>query len=294
VPPKPEGDVSIEIALQGPILRETLADITKPAAQFEATSLVDEPERSADCTHDDLLATMRFAAERMARTDARNKIGKAVVDSFVDYTKFSGQTPLNPRILNYLANGIRVAIADDFLSASLDAFDKTAISGFLAEHDTFIRDYYPSSLTGPTHDVEASTETLVGELFPKLASAKEILKKADADGLFAPSVSDALEMLERRAEGARRKLATSMDPGELKPADQDLRRNSVLVTAYLGRITGRLKQWLILQGTKAKEDPVDGALRANGMIDAAKRVVDTLKPVFDYLWQLIGNIPLPF
>ena len=293
----PKGEVTettIEAALKGPILSDSLVDVTKQADRFEATSLVDGPERAADTRHDDLLGTMQFAAKRLARTEAHNRIGAAVVTNFRDYADYSSVSPLNPRVLNYLANGIRVAVTDADLAASLDAFDTSALTGFLAEHDAFIRDYYPSSLIGPVFDVETSADALIAELFPKLASAKEILRQADADGLFAPSVSNALEMLERRAEGARRKLATSGDPNEIKLADQDLRRNSVLVTAYLGRINGRLKQWLFRQAKMAQDDPVDGALRMAGLVQAAQMVVQQLKPVFDALWHLIGNIPLPF
>lgn len=162
------------------------------------------------------------------------------------------------------------------------------------ESDALIREYYPRALEGPQFDVETDTDTLVAELFPKLGSAKDILKKADRDGLFAPSVSDALEMLERRAEGARRKLLTSEDPKQRMAAEKELRSASVLVTAYLGRINVRLTQFVTKQGSKMVDDPVDGLLRVYGLIEVAKEVIAALKPVFDALWALIGSLPLPF
>ena len=219
---------------------------------------------------------------------------RSVAVSFVDYAAFSAQALLNPRILNYLANSIRVAIEDEDLRAALDAFDLGNIAGFLAEHDALIRDYYQRALIGPVFEVATDIDRLRTELFPKLASAKAILRQADLDGLFAPSVSSALEMLERRAEGARRRLTTSGDPGLIAQAGQELRRNSVLVTAYLGRIKGRLTQWVAKEAERVSADPADRMAVWYVLYDAARRVIDGLTPIFADLWHLIGTLPLPW
>lgn len=107
-------------------------------------------------------------------------------------------------------------------------------------------------------------------------------------------VSDALEMLNRRVEGARKRLATSTDPKEREQAVADLRRNSVLVTAYLGRIKGRLLRWTQKQVGHAKENPATtGAVFAT-LYPVAAGVIAALTPIFEALWRLIGNLPLPF
>jgi hypothetical protein len=295
VPPGAQrADKDFEAALRGPILSDSLTDVTRPVERFEATTLVDHPERPFDQRHSELLATLQFAAARLAKTDTQNRIGRDIAESLREYAAFSAQEPINPRVMNYLANSVRAAISDAELAASLDAFDTGLIAGFLAENDSLIREYYPRAIDGPQYDSETNLETLVQGLFPRLGAAKDILRKADADGLFAPSVSDALEMLERRAEGAKRKLLTSSDPKEMEIAEKELRRTTVLVTAYLGRINVRLTQFVNKQVKKFGEDPVDGTLRLSGLVEIAQGVISTLKPIFDALWEMIGNLPLPF
>lgn len=293
VPPGEAGR-NIEAVLQGPILSDSLTDVTKPVDRFEATSLTDTAERPIDDRHGQLLQTVQLAAHLLGRAEVQNRIGRDVAESFAEYARFAEVTPTNPRVLNYLANSVRAALLDVDTAIALDGFDKGRISGFLTEHDSLIRDYYPAALSGPKFEAETDPEVLVRELFPKLASARDILRKADQDGLFAPSVSDALEMLYRRAEGAKRRYLTSGDPGEKAQAAKELQRISVLVTAYIGRINARVTQWINKQVQKAKEDPVDGMLRGAGLLEIAQGVVSSLKPVFDFLWTLIGNLPLPF
>jgi hypothetical protein len=135
---------------------------------------------------------------------------------------------------------------------------------------------------------------LQAELFPKLQAARDMVSRANADGLFAPSVSNALEMIYRRAEGARRKIATSGDPEEVNRAVADLRRSVVLITAYLGRIKGRLQQWVNKQVKFAKENPGNATLQAAGLFGLAQRAIAEVTSVFNELWQLIGNLRLPF
>jgi hypothetical protein len=294
VPPNSNTTPSIESALQGPILADGLADVTKPAEQFEATTLTDAADRPIDLRHDQILETAQLAAQMLGRTDTQNRLGRDLSESLTEYARFALQRPTNPRVLNYLANSVRAATLDPDTAASMDGFDAGRIGGWLVEHDTLIREYYPSTLGGQIFEAETAPEVLVAELFPKLASAKEILRQADEDGLFAPSVSDALEMLARRAEGAKRKYLTSGVPADRDLATKELRRTAVLVTAYLGRIKGRVMQWLNAQADKAAKDPVDTLLRLDGLIDIGIRVVENLTPVFKALWLLIGNLPLPF
>ena len=284
----------IEAQLKGPVLAESIADVRKGDERFEATALEDGPDRDEDQRYRDLLETLTFAAARMSGTEVANRIGREVVGSFADYAKFAERRPVNARLLNYLAAGLRAAIADEDTRVALDAFDLSKVVAFLEEHDTLVRDYHATALEGPQFEVATDPETLVRELFPKLGAAREILKQADADGLFAPSVSDALEMLNRRAEGARKRLLTSGDPQEREQAVADLRRNAVLVTAYLGRIKGRLLQWTRKQVDHAKENPLQTSVNLWAMTEVAKGVIATLTPVFEALWRLIGNLPLPF
>jgi|GEM_PF-1644674 len=285
---------SIEAALQGPILSDALTDVTKPVDRFEATALTDTAERPIDRRHDQLLETAQIASQMLGRVETQNRIGRDVAESLSEYARFALVSPTNPRLLNYLANSVRAAIVNPETAASLDAFDNERILGFLAEHDALIREYYTAALAGPSFEAETAPAVLLAELFPKLASAKQILQEADQAGLFAPSVSDALEMLHRRAEGAKRVYLTSGDPAEREQATKELRRNSVLVTAYLGRITGRVTQWIETQRQKPIRDHADDALRLAGLLRIAEEVVTKLKPVFEALWHMIGNLRLPF
>ena len=284
----------LEEILRGPILAESLADLTKPKEKFEATTIGDGPDRDPDRRYAQLVAILSYAAARMGKTETENRIGRDISASFRDYAEFVQQDPPNPRILRYLAAGIEAAIVDPNLAASLDAFDTAKVSGFLAEHLELTSSYFARSLAIPQYDLTTDPDVLIAELFPKLDSAKEILRKADEEGLFAPSVSDALEMLHRRAEGARKKIVTTGDPLEREAAVAELRRNSVLVTAYLGRIKGRLTAWVGDQAKYSKENPATVTTRAYALYEVAKVVIETLTPVFKALWKLIGGGALPF
>ena len=119
------------------------------------------------------------------------------------------------------------------------------------------------------------------------------MDEADQNGLFAPSVSDALEMMHRRAEGARRKIVTG-DAEEAEAGTTDLRRTAVLVTAYLGRIKGRLTQWVNKQLAYARDNPATAAVTSAAFVTLAQQMIASVTPVFNALWKLIGNLPLPF
>lgn len=294
---QPPGDArpkDIEATLRGPILAASLTDITKTGKQFEATALADEPDRAQDARYADLLGTVSYAAARLGKTDTANRIGKDIAQSFVDYHAFSAQEPLNARLLNYLAQGLRAVVGDPDLADALDAFDRSKVTGFLSEHDALMREYFSSALVSHVPDVTTDPETLIAELFPRLGVARKLLEKADADGLFAPSVSDALEILHRRAEGARKRFVTAHTAAERENAVGELRRTSVLVTAYLGRIKGRILQWLGKQGKHTLENPLSVAGNWSKLIEAANYVVIHLTPIFEALWHMIGNLPLPF
>jgi len=276
------------------VLADSLVDIRKTDSRFEAAALTDTPERSPDQDHHDLVQLLSYAAARLGRVETHNRIGQETGQSLRDYTNFIGQDPLNPRVLNYLAQGLRAILSDEMLLASLDGFDQSGLGEFLLNHDRLIGSYYPRARTAPEFVAETDPEVLQAELFPRLASARELVAQADADGLFAPSVSDALEMMHRRAEGARKKIVTSGDPEERDRAVDDLRRTAVLVTAYLGRIKGRLQQWVDKQAKFAKENPGTATLTVTGLLEVAERTIAAVTPVFNELWKLIGNLPLPF
>jgi hypothetical protein len=290
----PTDDEAIEAVLRGPVLSESLVDLRKTGERFEATTLAESPSRDKDQDHDNLTQVLSYAAARMGRTEAQNRIGEETGQSLRDYSEFIDSDQINPRVLIYLAQGLRAALSDEMLRASLDGFDQSGLLEFLANHDHLILTYYANARTAPEFITETDADVLQAELFPNLRAARDMVSMANANGLFAPSVSTALEVMHRRAEGARRKIATSGDPEEVNRAVADLRRSAVLITAYLGRIKGRLQQWVNKKVKLAKENPGSAILMAEGLLQAAQRVIATVTPVFDALWQLIGNLPLPF
>jgi Leucine-rich repeat (LRR) protein len=290
----PTNDEAIEAVLRGPVLSESLVDIRKTGEKFEVTTLTDSPSRDKDQDHDDLAQVLSYAAKRMGRTETHNRIGEEIGQSLRDYSEFIESDTINPRILIYLAQTLRAVLSDEMLRASLDGFDKSVLLEFLANHDRLIFTYYANARTAQEFISDTDSDVLQAELFPNLRAARDMVSTADANGLFAPSVSTALEMMHRRAEGARRKIATSGDPEEVNRAVDELRHSAVLITAYLGRIKGRLQQWVNNQVKFAKENPGNATLQAAGLFDLAQKAIAAVTPVFNALWQLIGNLPLPF
>jgi Leucine-rich repeat (LRR) protein len=268
-------DEAIEAVLRGPVLSESLVDLRKTGERFEATTLSESPSRDKDQDQDqdDLTQVLSYAAARMGRTEAQNRIGEETGQSLRDYSEFIDSDQINPRVLIYLAQGLRAALSDEMLRASLDGFDQSSLSEFLTNHDRLILTYYANARTAHEFIAETNADVLQAELFPNLRAARDMVSTANANGLFAPSVSTALEMMHRRAEGARRKIATSGDPEEVNRAVADLRRSAVLITAYLGRIKGRLQQWVNKKVKLAKENPGSAILMAEGLLQAAQRVI---------------------
>jgi hypothetical protein len=224
----------------------------------------------------------------------------SVRQTFEDYAQFVVQEPVNGRILWFLARGIRSVLADPYLADALDGFDTSQIVGFLSENDALVQEYYPDAMRGAQFETETAPEILSTELPKQLAAAKEILEAEDARGVFAPNVSDTLEMLSRRAEGARRGYATATTEEDREAAGKELQQVSVQSTALLGRIKGRLNDWLKRTGnwTKqntdyAKENPMTTAAVATGAAPGVSWVVQQITPIFEALWKLIGNLPLP-
>ena len=283
----------VEAILQGPILADALVDIRKTPSSFTAAALADPPARPIDQEHDDLLQVLQYGAARLGRSDAQNRIGQDAAQSLDDYATFAMQDPLNPRILIFLAEGLRAILADEMLCAALDGFDQSALSGVIANHDRLIRTYYPGAQTDPAFSSETDPDILIAGLFPQLYAAKKLVEEADQNGLFAPSVSDALEMMHRRAEGARRKIVTG-EPEEVEAGTADLRRTAVLITAYLGRIKGRLTQRVNKKLAYARENPATAAVTSAAFVTLAQQMIASVTPVFNALWKLIGNLPLPF
>lgn len=236
----------------------------------------------------------------MAAGSANNPMSRDIRKNFEDYAEFVQQAPINGRILGYLATGVRGALADPYTADALDGFDTSRIMFFLGEHDALVREYYPDALRGAEYDTETDPEVLSAELPGQLSAAKEILAAEDAQGVFAPSVSDTLEMLERRMEGARRGYLTAAEPDDHAAAGKELQRLSVQITAVVGRIKARLGEWL--KRTKAylrneveaaHEDAIGAVGKWGGAIAAVEWVVQRMTPVFEYLWKLVGNLPLP-
>ena len=288
---------TIEAALRGPILSEALADIEErpqEAAQFDTATLADGPDKVPDARFAQIVQTLTFAASRLATVETENRLGRDVRASFADYHQFIGMADLNPRVLRFLAGSLRAAFDSPDTVAALDDFDLERVRLFLGEHDGLMAGYFAASLRPPEYDVETDPDRLVREMFPRLSSAKAILAEADRAGLFAPAVSDALEMLHRRADGARKTYLTTDDPEKRDAAIRELRRASLLATAYLGRIKGRLTQWIAKQVAHAKENPATTVVMLGGLYGVAQTVIARLTPVFEQLWHLIGNLPLPF
>ncbi|WP_373635765.1 leucine-rich repeat domain-containing protein [Yoonia sp. SS1-5] len=289
-PPKA---LSIDGILRGPILSDTLADVTKQQDHFEATTLTERPDKDPDEKFQSIVETLQLASRKLGATDVQNRLGRDVAESFREYRNFVRQEALNPRILKYLSDSIRGAISSADTVEALDGFDLPLINGFLEENDALLNGYFAHSIAPPSFEIDTDPDMLARELFPQLDAASKILADADA-GLFAPSVSDALEMLHRRAEGARKGLITLPDGPERDAAVAELRRTAVLVTSYLGRIKGRLTQWVAKQGDHVKENPATSAATVATLVPAAIWVVAQIGPVFEKLWRLIGNLPLPF
>jgi hypothetical protein len=297
-PPDPVVDEEI---LRGPVLSDSLAEIEERDAQFHAVAMPDTAVRAADRRHDDLVGSLQFIAARLGATETQNRIGREVAQSLADYAGHVAADRINARILWFLAQGIRAVLADPDLAAALDGFDSTRLTLFLSENDALIRDYYPDALRGPQFESTADPETLTRAVPPRLAAAREILARADAEGIFAPSVSSTLEILQRRFDGARKGLATAPTEVERQAAGQELRRVSVQITAYLGRIRGRLMQWRARTGTWAKqqadharEHPVATTGNLGAAYVGVDLVIRNLTPLFQELWRLIGSLPLPF
>ncbi len=256
-------DNQIEAALHEPILSASLAEIEEQSDQFHATALVDAPAKAVDRRHVDLVGNLDFISDRMSAASVENRLGKDVRQNFKDYREFIRQEPINGRILSFLAKGIRDVFNDPYTSDALDAFDRSQLGGFLSEHDALLREYYPDALRGASYETHTPPQQLVEEMPLRLQAARDILKAPEAEHVFAPSVSDALEMLYRREEGARRGYLTASDEARREAAGKELQAVSVLVTAYLGRIQARLTQWLkrtgqwsLAQVEFAKENPV--------------------------------------
>jgi hypothetical protein len=304
VPPgerKPPSPTVSDDSFDGPILSDAMAEIEQQAQQFHAVATTKEAAKPLDQRHMELVQSLTFICTRMSRAQVENRLGKAVRENFKDYGEVVQAAPVKARILNFLAQGIRGVLADPYASEAIDAFDETQLSGFLSEHDALVREYYPDALRGAKYETATDPETLVREVPQKLAAAREVLASEEAQSIFAPSVSDTLEMLYRREEGARRGYLTASDDAAREEAGKELQRLSVQITAYLGKIKGRLVQWQVRAGQwtqeqvdYAKEHPlaVGGGVASLG--GGVLYVVGKLTPVFEGMWKLIGSLPLPF
>lgn len=245
VPPaETEKEPDLDTLLRGPVLSDALADIEKVEDHFEATPLDAGLERAPDALYRQIIETLSYAARKWGATASENRIGRDLTESFRDYGECLTVDPPNARMLNYIGQSITGVIEDKNLAASLDGFDQERIKVFLTENDNLIRGYFPLARRAPEFGTETDPAILSRELFPKLAAVQAITGHANRDGLFAPSVNTALEVLNRRAKGAEKVFQTTGDDSERATAIKELRRVSVLVTAFVGRIKGRLVQWL--------------------------------------------------
>ncbi|MEL6315579.1 MAG: leucine-rich repeat domain-containing protein [Pseudomonadota bacterium] len=289
------------VTLQGPILSDSLIDIEREADQFYAAALTDIPAKPMDRRHDELVQTLAFISGRIGNTATENRLGKEICQNFRDYAQFVRQSPVNGRILWFLANGVRAVLADPYEAEALDGFDTSQVTGFLSENDALIQEYYPDAMRGAQFETETPPDVLSRELRTQLVAARDILAAEDARGVFAPNVSDTLEMLIRREEGARRGYLTAATEEDREAAGKELQRISVQSTAVLGRIKGRLKQWLKntgewakIQAAHAKDNPITTLGGIGTASVPVYWVVQQLTPVFEFLWKLIGNLALPF
>ncbi|NBZ86830.1 hypothetical protein [Stagnihabitans tardus] len=284
-------EAALEAALKGPILVESLADIERQGPVFAAVSVERGPEVAADLRHQELLGALQFSSTRLSRANVQNRMGQQVADSFRDYAEQSRIQPLNPRILNLLGNDIRAVLADADLSAGLDGFDLSALRGFMVEHDAFLAEYYPRALLGVRHEVKTDPATLQRELFPQIRAAQKAIAEAE---ILAPSVGKALEMVERHAEAANRRLMTAHDPEKLAAAQKELNRGAVFAAGFVGRIVVRLRQFVQSEGGRWKGDPLGGLSRAKTIHDVAGIAAHHLTPIFRALWTLVTGTPPPF
>jgi hypothetical protein len=295
----------LETLLQGPILSDALADVEKVEERFEAVPIDNGPERTPDKRYRQIIETLAYASRKLGGTATENRIGRELAESFRDYAECLAADLTNARMLNYIGQSIAGVMQDEDALASLDGFDKERIKGFLTENDNLIRGYFPSARKAAEYDTETAPEILVKELPSKIAGVREITDQAKTDGLFAPSVGTALDVLKRRAEGAIKVFMTTGNDKARESAIKELRRASVLVTAFVGKIKGRLVQWLKAQGAYVRDNPyttfavnvtVMSSYQAayNNTIALATSVVAKITPIFEALWQLVGKIPLPF
>ncbi|WP_415919241.1 hypothetical protein [Tateyamaria sp. SN6-1] len=229
------------LLLTGPLLSDSLIEIERAADEFYAASLTDTSAKPVDQRHADLVEALNFISTRLSGT-TENRLGKEICQNFQDYAQFVLQTPVNGRILWFLANGVRAVLSDPYKVEALDGFDMSRITGFLSESDALIQEYYPDAMRGAQFETETPPDVLSRELPPRLAAARDILAAEDARGVFAQNVSDTLEMLIRREEGARRGYLTAATDEDREAAGKELQRVSVQATAVLGRINGRLTE----------------------------------------------------
>lgn len=290
----PHDSDPVEAAMDGPILEASIADIARIEAAFEAVSPDPPLPKHRDRDYDELVETLAYAADRLAGPGRADRFGLALIDGFRDYRRRVQQDQPNGRLLNYIADSVRAALADEFLVDALDGLDHGQMTGFLRNHDTFIRAYFPRALRPVTPEPDLPAETLMADLPPKVAEAEAIIEDGIARGTFGDSMRAPLAYLKARMQAAIQTLATADEPARLAGALSDLRKTATLVTAYVGRIKGRLIQYARESGEWASGNPATATATAVTLIIGVPPLLAKLGPLFGSLWRMIGSLPLPF
>jgi Leucine-rich repeat (LRR) protein len=285
---------AIERAMQGPILDASIADIALVEAHFEAVSPDSPLPRERDADYVDLVETLAYAADRLAQPGREDRFGLALIAGFRDYRRRVRQDQPNGRLLNFIADSVRSALSDDVDAAALDGFDRGQLAGFLEAHDAFICAYFPRALRPVTPEPDLSAESLANDLPPMVRDAENAIEEGIKSGVFGESLRAPLAYLKARMESALKTIATTADSVRASAALSELRKTATLVTAWVGRIKGRVLQYTEASKKWAMENPVSAARNTVFAVGSVGVVLAYIGPIFNALWRFIGNIPLPF
>ena len=151
------------------------------------------------------LAALAGRLEQVAKGQT-NQLRPDVAEDFRTYRLRLKDEPLNPRLIAVVIDAIRAELLDAIEDKRLTPGTLSHAQNFLAEHDGFIRAFYPAILEIPaTIDALPDDEAEPEDLAPVLQRLGGVLREPEMP--VTDALRDAFTLLERATEGAvRRKM----------------------------------------------------------------------------------------
>lgn len=290
-PAKPD---PITKAVAGPVLTDAPADIDEIEQMFASVPMHLPAGDMSEPAFKDTAQALAYAALRLSGSASDNRLGKELVTTFKDYRSQLLIDPPNGRLLNMLGASVRGAFGDPDIEPALDGFDRSLITSFLSQHQQFIDHYFPDARRPLSASPDLSEEELLRELPRQLAATRGYVDGQVEAGIFAENVLVPVDMLEARADAAKKVVLTTNDPERRSRAVASLNQIAVVLTGYVGVIQGRLIQYARGSGKFVREHPVTAIGGAGSATIAVNGAIELITPLFQSLWRWIGNLPLPF